>query len=65
MSFRLSTAVLLTWTALGAVHAETAAVSDTEVWNEGVEYYRAGDVINAQRVLKPLTASGEYKARAS
>ena len=65
MSFRLSTAVLLTWTALGAVHAETAAVSDTEVWNEGVGYYRAGDVTNALRVLKPLTASGEYKARAA
>ena len=43
----------------------STAVSDTEVWNEGVEYYKAGDVTNALRVLKPLTASGEYKARAA
>ena len=44
---------------------ESAAVSDTEVWNEGVDYYRDGDVTNALRVLRPLTASGEYKARAA
>ena len=51
--------------AIGILLASTAAVSDTEVWNEGVGYYRAGDVTNALRVLKPLTASGEYKARAA
>ena len=44
---------------------ESAAVSDTEVWNEGVGYYRDGDVTNALRVLRPLTASGDYKARAA
>lgn len=51
--------------AAATVRGESAAVSDTEVWNEGVGYYQQGDVTNALRVLRPLTASGEYKARAA
>ena len=51
--------------AAAMVRGEGAAVSDTEVWNEGVGYYQQGDVTNALRVLRPLTASGEYKARAA
>ena len=51
--------------AAAMVRGESAAVSDTEVWNEGVGYYQQGDVTNALRVLRPLTASGEYKARAA
>lgn len=40
-------------------------LSDTEVWNEGVDLYRAGDVTNAVRVLRPLMLSREYGARAA
>ena len=42
---------------LSAVAEETAPVTDGEVWNEGVEYYRAGDVTNALRILRPLMLS--------
>ncbi len=45
--------------------ANDTAVSDREVWNEGVRFYEAGDVTNALRVLKPLMASKEYRARAA
>ncbi len=45
--------------------AGEAAVSDREVWNEGVRLYEAGDVTNALRVLKPLMASKEYRVRAA
>ena len=62
---RLAIVISVVLTAATTVRGESAAVSDTEVWNEGVEYYRAGDVTNALRVLRPLTASGEYKARAA
>lgn len=41
------------------------AVSDREVWNEGVDSYRAGDVTNALRKLRPLMVSKEYAARAA
>lgn len=40
-------------------------VSDTEVWNEGVSFYEAGDVTNALRVLRPLMLSKSYAARAA
>ena len=45
--------------------ASEAAVSDREVWNEGVRFYEAGDVTNALRVLKPLMASKEFRGRAA
>ena len=40
-------------------------MTDGEVWNEGVEYYRAGDVTNALRVLRPLMLSKTHGARAA
>ena len=39
--------------------------TDGEVWNEGVEYYRAGDVTNALRVLRPLMLSKTHGPRAA
>ena len=48
-----------------ALRAEESAVSDTEVWNEGVGYYESGDVTNALRVLRPLMLTREYGARAA
>ncbi len=45
--------------------AETAARTDGEVWNEGVTHYRAGDVTNALRVLRPLMLSKTHGARAA
>lgn len=57
-----SSIVLWSWTTLAGVD-ET--VSDTEVWNEGVEYYEAGDVTNALRVLRPLMLSKSYGPRAA
>lgn len=39
--------------------------SYTEAWNEGVEYYRAGDVTNALRVLRPLMLTRRYAARSA
>ena len=50
---------------LSAVAEEAAPVTDGEVWNEGVEYYRAGDVTNALRVLRPLMLSKTHGARAA
>ena len=41
------------------------AMTDGEVWNEGVEYYRAGDVTNALRVLRPLILTKSHGARAA
>ena len=51
--------------AAGTLGAEEQAVTDTEVWNEGVGYYEKGDVTNALRVLRPLMLTGEYGARAA
>lgn len=45
--------------------AATASVTDGEVWNEGVDFYRAGDVTNALRVLRPLMLSKTHGARAA
>ena len=41
------------------------AMTDGEVWNEGVDYYRAGDVTNALRVLRPLILTKSHGARAA
>ena len=42
-----------------------AALTDGEVWNQGVEYFRAGDVTNALRVLRPLMLSKSHGPRAA
>ena len=39
--------------------------TDGEAWNEGVDFYRAGDVTNALRVLRPLVLSKTHGARAA
>lgn len=44
---------------------EPSVQTDGEAWNEGVEYYRAGDVTNALRVLRPLLLSRTHGARAA
>ncbi|MBQ6340890.1 MAG: VWA domain-containing protein, partial [Kiritimatiellae bacterium] len=41
------------------------ALDDREVWNMGVDYYRAGDWTNALATLKPLMLSRTHGARAS
>ena len=48
-----------------AVAEESAPVTDGEVWNEGVEYFRNNDVTNALRVLRPLMLSKTHGARAA
>ena len=45
--------------------AEPSVQTEGEAWNEGVEYYRAGDVTNALRVLRPLLLSRTNGARAA
>ncbi len=45
--------------------AEELALTDGEVWNQGVDFYRAGDVTNALRVLKPLLLSKTHGPRAA
>ena len=56
--------------AASATNAVSAAAGDVpltdgEVWNEGVTYYRAGDVTNALRVLRPLMLSRTHGPRAA
>ena len=45
--------------------ADEGAVTDGEVWNEGVEYFRNNDETNALRVLRPLMLSKTHGARAA
>ena len=45
--------------------ADESPVTDGEVWNEGVEYFRSNDVTNALRVLRPLMLSKTHGARAA
>ena len=54
---------LLSFTLLA--RADDTPVTDGEVWNEGVEYYRNNDVTNALRVLRPLMLSKTHGARAA
>ena len=42
-----------------------ASQDDREIWNAGVDYYRAGDWTNALETLKPLMLSRTHGARAS
>ncbi|MGN0854320.1 MAG: hypothetical protein ACI4R9_02230 [Kiritimatiellia bacterium] len=44
---------------------ETAPLTDGEVWNQGVDYYRAGDLTNAVRVLRPLILTRDFGPRAA
>lgn len=48
-----------------SLFADEPALTDGEVWNQGVDFYRAGDVTNALRVLKPLMLSQTHGARAA
>ena len=50
---------------LSATAEEPSPVTDGEVWNEGVEYFRNNDVTNALRVLRPLMLSKTHGARAA
>ncbi len=59
-SIALTLVVLLTFMVEGA-----SGQSDAEVWNEGVDYYRSGDVTNALRVLRPLMLTRSHGARAA
>ena len=59
-SIALSLVALLTFMVEGA-----SGQSDAEVWNEGVDYYRSGDVTNALRVLRPLMLTRSHGARAA
>jgi len=47
------------------VTAAEPELSDREVWNKGVEAYRANDVTNALRILRPLMFSKTHGPRAS
>lgn len=51
----------------GSVWADSEPVPETdgEIWNRGVDLYRAGDMTNAIAVLKPLMLSKTHGARAS
>ena len=40
-------------------------MTDGEVWNEGVSFYRDGDVTNALKTLRPLLLSKTHGARAA
>ena len=40
-------------------------MSDTEIWNKGVDAYNKGDFTNAYAILQPLMLNREYGARAS
>lgn len=51
--------------ALAACADETAPETDGEIWNRGVDLYRAGNLTNALAVLKPLALSKTHGARAS
>ena len=45
--------------------SDDVPLTDGEVWNEGVEYFRNNDVTNALRVLRPLMLSKTHGARAA
>ena len=51
--------------AASAAPSEGEPLTDGEVWNKGVDYYRAGDMTNALATLRPLMLSRTHGARAS
>ena len=50
---------------LCACGTSAPAQTDGEVWNEGVDFYRAGDMTNALRVLRPMMLSRTHGPRAA
>ncbi|MGN0853748.1 MAG: hypothetical protein ACI4Q3_10300 [Kiritimatiellia bacterium] len=42
-----------------------AQLSDTEIWNRGYDFWKAGDMTNALAVLEPLMLSRTHGARAA
>ncbi len=66
MKLRVILGLLSVWvSAFAAFAADAPSVTDGEIWNEGVDFYRAGDTTNALRVLKPLMLSKTHGARAA
>ena len=57
--------VIVAALAFAGVLAGEVSKSDSEIWNEGVEFYRAGDVTNALERMRPLLASPTHGARAA
>ena len=45
--------------------ADEVQLTDGEVWNKGVDYYRAGDTTNALATLRPLMLRRTHGARAA
>ncbi len=64
MGARFLTVVVLSLLS-AAAWADEVSVTDGEVWNRGVDFYRAGDVTNALQTLKPLLLSKSHGARAA
>ena len=48
-----------------AAGAAGSVASETEVWNDAISSFDAGDVTNALRLLRPLMVSKVYSARAA
>ena len=48
-----------------APYQAPTTLDDREIWNMGVDYYRAGDLTNALSTLQPLMLSRTHGARAS
>ena len=65
MRMFLVVAALVTGAALARAEEPARPLTDGEVWNEGVEHFRAGDVTNALRVLRPLMLSKTHGPRAA
>lgn len=59
------TAIVALLSLLPAFASGTPGKSDVEIWNEGVENYRAGDFTNALRRLRPLMLSRSHGSRAA
>ncbi len=58
--------LLLSMFSLAAVADDAVKpLSDVEVWNAGVDAYRAGDVTNALTLLRPLILTKEHGAKAA
>ena len=64
---RTALAVVFSVSAFGAAFCAEEAVPETdgEIWNRGVDLYRAGNHTNALTVLKPLILSKTHGVRAS
>ena len=57
--------LIFTATLFAAPAEEKHKRSDSEIWNEGVEHYRAQDVTNALSTLRPIMLSRTHGARAA